>query len=114
MLEVVRTAASTHGLNIKQEVWVPGAVEKPLAAKMLCMQDDIDGIVVLGIIERGSTKHGLVLGHVMVDKLADVSLEFMKPICLGVIGPEVLPDQIERRIDLYAQKAVDAVATMLA
>ncbi len=114
MLEEARKTAAENNLTIVAEVWVPGSIEKPLALKRLLMRSDIDGCVALGIIERGSTKHGLVMGQTVCDAIIRLQLEFMKPIGLGILGPEILPDQIEPRLLPYARAAVIATAQMLA
>lgn len=113
MLEVARETAKENNLEIVEEVWVPGSIEKPLALKRLLMRDDIDGAVALGIIERGETKHGLVMGHVVYDAIIKLQLEFMKPIGLGILGPEILSEQIAPRLEGYARAAVIATAKML-
>jgi len=113
MLEVARATAKENNLEIVEEVWVPGSIEKPLALKRLLMRDDIDGAVALGIIERGETKHGLVMGQVVYDAIIKLQLEFMKPIGLGILGPEILPEQISPRLEGYARAAVVATAKML-
>lgn len=113
MLIAARDEAAKQNLQIVEEVWVPGSIEKPLALKRLLMRDDIDGAVALGIIERGETKHGLVMGHVVYDAIIKLQLEFMKPIGLGILGPEILPEQIPPRLEGYARAAVVATAKML-
>lgn len=112
-LEEVRKAAKELDLEIVAEVWVPGAVEKPLALKKLLMRDDIDGAVALGIIEKGSTEHGLTMGQSLMHFAMQLQLDFMKPIGLGVLGPGITEDQIESRLTKYARKAVEAVAQVL-
>ncbi len=113
MLDEARKAAKEFGLTIVEEVWVPGSIEKPLALKRLLERDDVDAAVVLGIIERGETKHGFVMGQVVYDAIINLQLEFMKPIGLGILGPGILPDQIEPRVRPYAKKAVAAAAALL-
>jgi 6,7-dimethyl-8-ribityllumazine synthase len=113
MLDEARKTAQECGLNIVSEIWVPGSYEKPLALKKILMSDDIHGAVVLGIIERGETKHGLVMAQVVMDKIVELELEFMKPVGIGILGPEILPDQIEKRLRPYARKAVEAVGVMI-
>ncbi|MBI4713643.1 6,7-dimethyl-8-ribityllumazine synthase [Candidatus Uhrbacteria bacterium] len=113
MLIAARDEATKNDLQIIEEVWVPGSIEKPLALKRLLMRDDIDGAVALGIIERGETKHGLVMGHVVYYAIIKLQLEFMKPIGLGILGPEILPEQIPPRLEGYARAAVVATAKML-
>lgn len=113
MLLESRAAAKECELNIVEEVWVPGSVEKPLAVKRLLLRDDIHGVVVLGIIERGQTKHGLVMGHALMQIMMQMSVDTMKPVGLGVLGPEIEHDQISERLEPYARAAVEAVKRML-
>ncbi|MBI4163789.1 MAG: 6,7-dimethyl-8-ribityllumazine synthase [Candidatus Aenigmarchaeota archaeon] len=113
MLQEARKVAKENSLEITQEVWVPGSMEKPLAVKRILKSGKVDGIAVLGIIERGETKHGLVMGHSVISALIDLQLEFMKPIGIGILGPEILPDQIQPRLKPYAKGAVLAVKEML-
>lgn len=113
MLEAARASAKEQDLEIAEEVWVNGSIEKPLALKRLLMRDDIDGAAVLGIIERGETQHGFVMGQVVYDAIIKLQLEFMKPVGLGILGPGILPDQIEPRLKGYAKKAVEALSGML-
>ena len=113
MLEEARKTAEELSLTIVQVVWVPGSVEKPLALKKLLAREDVHGAVALGIIERGETKHGMVMGQSLMHFTMQLMLETAKPIGLGVLGPEILPDQIEPRVLAYARKAVVAVAEML-
>lgn len=113
MLVEAKAAAATAGLDVISEVWVPGSLEKPLALKRLLLRSDIDGAVVLGIIERGATKHGLVMGEVVMQAIIDLQLQTMKPVGVGILGPEILPDQIEPRLLPYAKAATEALAVML-
>lgn len=112
MLDEVRQYASENDLEIVEEVWVPGSMEKPLALKMLLSREDIDGAVVLGIIEKGETKHGFVMASSVVGAVINLQLEFMKPVGVGILGPEILPSQIPSRVRPYAKAAISAVNTM--
>jgi len=113
MLDEARAAAKENGLTVVAEVWVPGSIEKPLALKRLLQREDVHCAAALGIIERGETKHGLVMGQVVYQAIIDLQLEFMKPIGLGILGPEILPSQIPPRVRPYARAAVVAAAKML-
>ncbi len=113
MRDEAREAAAEHDLTAAAEVWVPGSMEQPLALKRLLRRDDIDGAVALGIIERGETAHGLVMGHAVTRAIIDLQLALMKPIGLGILGPEIEPEQVAPRLRPYARQAVAAVAEML-
>lgn len=114
MLDEARAVATRNQLGIVAEVWVPGSMEKPLAVKRLLQRADVAGAVTLGIIERGETEHGSVMGHAVVGSLIGLQLEFMKPVGVGILGPGINPSQIPPRIRPYAAAAVEAVAAMLA
>lgn len=113
MVAEAKKTAEAEELVIVEELWVPGSLEKPLAVKRLLLRPQIQGAVVLGIIERGETKHGLVMGQAVISALIQLQLEKMKPIGIGILGPEIMPDQIEPRLLPYAKKAVEAVKVML-
>src|SRR3989344_398576 len=112
MLEIAKEQMKERNLNIVKEIWVPGSLEKPLMVKKLLKDDGIDAVVVLGIIEKGGTAHGLVMGQAVTKALIDLQLQYEKPIGMGIMGPEIEPEQISPRIRLHATNAVNAVAEM--
>ncbi|WP_049974722.1 6,7-dimethyl-8-ribityllumazine synthase [Azospirillum sp. B4] len=114
MLTAAAAAIRERGMELRAVVRVPGSYEKPLATKRLLLRDDVDAVVVLGIIEHGETAHGRVMGQSVSDALVNMQLEFMKPIGVGIIGPGVFPTQIQPRLVGHAVAAVAAVEVMLA
>src|SRR3989338_10718768 len=113
MVKEAKTAAADHGLKLIKEIWVPGCYEVPLALKRLFSAKNIDGAVILGIIEKGETKHGLIMGQVVHDAIVRLELETGKPVGLGILGPEILLKQVPSRAKLYAKKSVLALKAML-
>lgn len=113
MVVVAKSVAKKNNLHIEKILWVPGSLEKPLALKRLLLLPKIDGAVVLGIIEKGETKHGMVMGIAVMQAIIALQLETMKPVGVGILGPEITDDQIESRLAPYAKKAVLAVRAML-
>ena len=113
MVEKARKIAADNDLIVEEVSWVPGSMEVPLQIKRLFLRDSIDGAVVLGIIENGETKHGLVMGQAVTTSLIDLQLASMKPIGFGIIGPGAKSEQIEKRLLPYAEKAILAVSKML-
>ncbi len=109
MVKKARSTARVLGLQI----WVPGSMEKPLATKRLLERSVVDAVVVLGIIERGETAHGRVMGQAVIQSLIDLQLATNKPVGVGILGPEILPEQIPPRLAPYAEAAVKAVHAML-
>ena len=113
MLEFAQQEAETLGLSIAEVVWVPGAMEIPLALERQLRKDEIDAAACLGIIEKGQTKHGLAMGQAVTKAIVDLQLKHDKPIGLGIIGPGAKPEHIEPRIEPHARAAVAAISSML-
>lgn len=113
MLELAHSRADDFGIEVAEVIWVPGSLEIPLALKGLICRDDIDGAACLGIIEKGETQHGLVLGQAIVKTILELQLEYDKPIGLGIIGPGAEPEHVESRLAPHARGAIDAIAAVL-
>jgi 6,7-dimethyl-8-ribityllumazine synthase len=113
MVDEARKTASENNLIVEEVSWVPGSMEVPLQLKRLLIRESIEGAVVLGIIEKGDTGHGLVMGQAVTKGIIDLQLASMKPIGYGIIGPGAKDKQIESRLVPYARKAVLAVSEML-
>ena len=112
MLEFARDEASMMNSELTDIVWVPGSMEAPLALERLLLREDVDGAITLGIIERGQTQHGLVMGQSVTRAIIDLQIKHNKPIGLGIIGPGAEPEHIETRQEPHARAAVGAVVSM--
>ena len=112
MLEFARDEASSKNAELTEIIWVPGSMEVPLALERLMQQDDIDAAIALGIIERGQTQHGLVMGQSVTRAIIELQIRHNKPIGLGIIGPGAEPEHIEPRLESHARAAVGAVIAM--
>ena len=112
MLGFARDEASNKNWEVAEVSWVPGSMEAPLALDRMLQRSDIDGAVVLGIIERGETDHGLVMGQSVTKAVIELQISHNKPIGLGIIGPGAEPEHIEPRLEPHARAAVGAVAAM--
>lgn len=112
MLDWARDEAASKNAEVTEVVWVPGSMEAPLALERLLQREDIDGAVALGIIERGQTQHGLVMGQSVTRAIIDLQIKHDKPIGLGIIGPGAEPEHIEPRLEPHARAAIGAVIAM--
>lgn len=113
MLDFARDQAASENLTITDVVWVPGAMEVPLALSRLIEKDEIHGAACLGIIEKGSTQHGLAMGQAVLRTIIDLQLKTNKPIGLGIIGPGAEPEHIGPRMEPHARAAISAISSML-
>ena len=113
MLEYAKDQASKESLTITDVIWVPGAMEVPLAVDRLLADEEINGVACLGIIEKGQTQHGLAMGQAVIKTIIELQLVHEKPVGLGIIGPGAEPEHIEPRLEPHARSAVSAISSML-
>ena len=112
MLEYAENEANINGAEISKIIWVPGSMEVPLALDRLLEDSEVDAAIALGIIERGETQHGLVMGQAVTRSIIELQIKFDKSIGLGIIGPGAEKHHIEPRLEPHARSAVNAVIKM--
>ncbi len=108
MVEFAKRHAEFLDAEVIDEKIVPGSFELPYAAKTLAEKDEIDAVVALGAVIEGDTGHHETVMNQASRKIMDLSLEYEKPISLGVSGPGETRMEAEERIDEYARRAVEA------
>ena len=91
----------------------PGSYDIPLLAQTLLGKEDVDAVVALGAIVQGGTSHDEVIGHALTEKLVSISLQFKKPVALGVSGPRMSMKQAQERGVDYANRSVEAAVKMV-
>ena len=105
--------AKFMGVEVTKVIRVPGAFDMPLAVKKLLERKDVDGVVTLGAVLQGETGHDDIVAQNAARKMADLSLQYDKPVTLGVSGPGQSRLQAEARIDEYAKRAVEAAVKLV-
>ncbi len=112
MIQRAKAEAEFLGVKITREVFVPGVYDIPLAVKKLVEMDDIDAVITIGAVIKGETDHDQVIMAQAARKITDLSLEYNKPVALGITGPGETQLQAMDRIE-KGRDAVDAVVKML-
>lgn len=112
MLERAKDHAAFLGLTVSEVVKVPGVFDMPLVLKKLVQRKDIDGVVALGAVIEGETRHDEVVMQHTARKVADLAVEYDKPIGLGISGHGETRLQALDRVE-KAREAVESVAKML-
>ena len=111
MLEQAKEHANFLGAEITHIIKVPGVFDMGIAIKKLLDKKDLDGVIALGAVIEGETEHDdLVIQHA-ARKIADLSIEYNKPIGFGISGPGMTRLQAEDRIK-RAKAAVEAVVKL--
>jgi len=112
MLERAKAHAEFLEANVAKVVMVPGVFDMPLAVKKLIASKEIDGVVTLGCVIEGETDHDQIVIQNAARKMADLSVEFGKPVALGVSGPGMTRLQAQDRVE-NAKQAVESCVKML-
>jgi len=112
MLERAKEEVAFLGATLGPVVKTPGVWDMPLAAKVLLGRSEVDALVALGAVIEGETNHDEVVMNQASRKLTDLSVEFAKPVGLGISGPGETRLQAQDRIE-NAGNAVRAVVKMV-
>lgn len=107
-----REHAQFLGAEVKAVIYVPGVYDMPIVARKLLRREDIDAVVTIGCVIQGETAHDEVVVSQAARKLMDLSLEFDKPVTLGITGPKMSRPDAQKRVD-YAKRAVEAAVKLL-
>jgi len=111
MLERAKEHANFLGVKVTKVIPVPGVYDMPLAIQKLLKDKKIDGVAALGAVIEGQTEHDdLVIQHA-ARKITDLSLEYSKPVGLGITGPGMNRLQAQQRID-RAKNAIEAIVKL--
>ncbi|MFA5077752.1 MAG: riboflavin synthase, partial [Candidatus Micrarchaeia archaeon] len=105
--------AEKSGIDLVEVLHVPGVFDMPLAVKKLLWNKRIDAVVTLGFVKKGETKHDEIVAENASREISGLSLEFKKPVVLGVIGPGATFPQAEARKKEYAERAVQSAVKLV-
>ena len=102
---LIRHGAKDEDIEI---IKVPGAFEISLIAQKLAKSKQVDAVICLGAIIRGSTPHFEYIASETAKGIAKVSLDTGLPIAFGVITADTIEQAIERAGTKDGNKGRDA------
>ncbi|HBX26670.1 MAG TPA: 6,7-dimethyl-8-ribityllumazine synthase [Gammaproteobacteria bacterium] len=102
---LIRNGVSEDNIKV---VRVPGAYELPLVAQAVAEKGDVDAIVALGAVIRGSTPHFDYVAGESAAGLSKVQLDTGVPCAFGVLTVEDIEQAIERAGTKAGNKGAEA------
>jgi 6,7-dimethyl-8-ribityllumazine synthase len=87
---------------------VPGAYEIPLAAQAVAEKGDVDAIIALGAVIRGSTPHFDYVAGEAASGLNKVQMDTGVPCAFGVLTVDTIEQAIERAGTKAGNKGAEA------
>jgi 6,7-dimethyl-8-ribityllumazine synthase len=103
--ELVRRGADADDIHV---VWVPGAFEIPLAARVLAASGRYDAIIALGAVIRGGTPHFDYVCSGVTDGVREVMRDTSVPVAFGVLTCDDADQALARAGGAGGNKGVEA------
>jgi len=103
--ELARRGADADDIHV---VWVPGAFEIPLAARVLAASGRYDAIVALGAVIRGGTPHFDYVCSGVTDGVREVMRDTSVPVAFGVLTCDDADQALARAGGAWGNKGVEA------
>jgi 6,7-dimethyl-8-ribityllumazine synthase len=113
MEEKALSVAKELNADVVENIHVQGSFEIPIITSKLLKNKEIQGVVALGAVIQGGTDHDVIIMNSIVPKLLDLSLQYNKPVSLGILGPRITRAQAEERAEKYAERAVKTVVDII-
>lgn len=93
--------------------FVPGAFELPLGAQLMLENTDVEGVICLGSVIQGETRHFDFVCQGATDGIMKVSLEYSTPVILGLLTDNTEQQAKDRSGGKHGNKGTEcAIACM--
>ncbi|OED29686.1 6,7-dimethyl-8-ribityllumazine synthase [Methanosphaera sp. WGK6] len=112
MLELAKEHAKFLDAEITEVMPVPGVYDMPLAIKKLLEDGNVDAVITLGAVIEGDTEHDEIVVQHAARKIIDLSLDYNKPVTLGISGPGMTRLEAHKRVE-YGKRAVEAAVKLV-
>ena len=107
---IVRHGGSEENIELAR---VPGSWEIPVAVKKFVEREDIDAIIALGVLIRGSTPHFEYIASEVSKGIANLAIEAGKPVSFGIITADTLEQAVERAGTKMGNKGWEAALSAI-
>ena len=92
---------------------IPGTYELPLASQLLLENTSVDGVVAIGSVIQGETKHFDFVCEAVSQGIKDVSLKYSKPVIFCVLTDNTLQQAIDRSGGKHGNKGVECAVAAI-
>ena len=91
----------------------PGAYELPLAAQLLIENTKVDGVVAIGSVIQGETKHFDYVCEAVSQGIKDVNLKYGKPVTFCVLTDNTMQQGIDRSGGKHGNKGIECAVAVI-
>ncbi|PKR81582.1 6,7-dimethyl-8-ribityllumazine synthase [Brumimicrobium salinarum] len=93
--------------------FAPGSFELSLGSQWLLEKDEIDGVVAIGSVIQGETKHFDFVCDATAQGIKDVGLKYNKPAIFCVLTDNTMQQAIDRSGGKHGNKGIEAAIACL-
>ena len=101
---LLKHGAEEENIIIK---YTPGTYELALGAQYLSEANKVDGVVCIGSVIQGETKHFDFVCEASAQGIKDVSLKYNKPAIFGVLTDNTMQQAIDRSGGKHGNKGIE-------
>ena len=115
LLEGAVQTLKNHGVQDKHltTVHVPGAFELPIGAQSLLEHQKFDGILTIGAVIQGETKHFDFVCNGATQGIMQVMLNYNTPISFCVLTDNNIQQSIDRSGGKHGNKGIECAVSLL-
>ncbi len=92
---------------------VPGAFELPLASQIILDNTDVDGVIAIGVVIQGETKHFDFVCQGTTQGLMNVMLEYNSPVSFCLLTDNNIQQSIDRSGGIHGNKGIECAIACL-
>lgn len=92
---------------------VPGTYELPLAAQLIIENTKVDGVVAIGSVIQGETKHFDYVCEAVSQGIKDVNLKFGTPVAFCVLTDNTMQQGIDRSGGKHGNKGIECAVAAI-
>ncbi len=93
--------------------YVPGAFELPLGAQLMLDNTEVDGVIVIGVVIQGETKHFDFVCQGATEGIMKVMLEYNSPVSYCLLTDNNMQQSIDRSGGKHGNKGVECAVACL-
>lgn len=115
LLEGAKNALLENGVKEQNIIvrFVPGAYELPLGSQFMCENETIDGVIAIGAVIQGETKHFDFVCEAATLGIKDVNLKFNTPISFCLLTDNTMQQSIDRSGGKHGNKGIECAIACL-
>lgn len=92
---------------------VPGSYELISGADIILRNKEIDGVICLGCVIQGETRHFDFICDAVANGISNVAIKYNKPVIFGVLTTDNLAQALDRAGGKHGNKGEEAAITAI-